>query len=136
MDAAARTPLRPDVVAVAYADHAVARAPSREAIAALAGETGARGVLLDTWSKDGRDLFAWATIHELEDWVGQAKSRGLLTGVAGSLTADGVQRVAALSPDVVGVRGAACSGGRLGLVEELRVRRLAYALREPAGGAV
>lgn len=136
VDAAARTPLRPDVVAVAYADHAGARALSREAITALAGETGARGVLVDTWIKDGRDIFAWATIHELEDWVGQSKSRGLLTGVAGSLTADGVQRVAALSPDVVGVRGAACSGGRLGLVEELRVRGLANALREPVGGAV
>ena len=32
VDAAARTPLRPDVVAVAYADHAGARALSREAI--------------------------------------------------------------------------------------------------------
>ena len=85
VDAAARTPLRPDVVAVAYADHAGARALRREAITALAGETGVRGVLLDTRGKDGRDIFAWATIHELEDWVGQSKSAASSPGLQARL---------------------------------------------------
>ena len=78
---------------------------------ALAARAGAGGVLLDTWRKDGRDLLR-LSLPELERWAAGAKRRGLLVGLAGSLSADGVRAVAELPADVVGVRGAACVGGR------------------------
>jgi (5-formylfuran-3-yl)methyl phosphate synthase len=101
----------------------------------MAAEVGARGVLLDTWSKEGRDLFTWIAIHEVERWLEQSRRRGLLTALAGSLTVDGVRRAAGLPADVIGVRGAACAGGRSGRVDEGRVRALAAALMTPGRAA-
>jgi len=135
VDAASASVLRPDVVAVAYADHDAAHALPRDMIGGLAAEVCARGVLLDTWSKEGRDLFTWVAIHEVERWLEQSRRRGLLTALAGSLTVDGVRRASGLPADILGVRGAACAGGRLGRVDEGRVRSLAAALMGPGRAA-
>jgi len=129
--AAARTaPLQPAVVAVACADHQPARGLPPDVIAGLAAEAGARGVLLDTSRKDAGDVFTWMRLGQVERWLVQSRGRGLLTALAGSLSADGVRRAAVLSADIVGVRGAACAGGRSGSVEEARVRVLAAALAQ------
>jgi uncharacterized protein (UPF0264 family) len=135
VEASHRVPIRPAVVAVAYADHERAGAVSRDVVAHLAADAGANGVLLDTWGKDGRDLFAWAGRPDIQRWLDIARRRGLLTALAGSLSADGVRAAALLEPHVVGVRGAACDGGRTGLLSAARVRQLSAALgrRDPAG---
>jgi (5-formylfuran-3-yl)methyl phosphate synthase len=126
--AAARAPLRPEVVAVAYADHEAARALPRQTVSRLAADVGARGVLLDTWTKDGRDVFASVEPTDLQRWLEHAAERGLLTALAGSLSLDAVRRAVRLPVDVLGVRGAACVGGRAGTVDEGRVRALATLL--------
>ena len=59
-----------------------------------------------------------------EQWVEEVRSLGLLVAVAGSLDAEGIVRLHSPLPDVVGVRGAACHGGRLGRVSAERVRAL------------
>jgi hypothetical protein len=128
--AASVAPLQPAVVAVACADHEPARGLPPDVIAGLAADVGARGVLLDTWRKDAGDVFSWMAPSEIESWLVQSRRRGLLTALAGSLSADGVRRAAALPADVVGVRGAACVGGRSGPVEAARVRTLAAALAQ------
>ncbi|MGH7511577.1 MAG: (5-formylfuran-3-yl)methyl phosphate synthase [Gemmatimonadales bacterium] len=125
VEASGLAPLRPAVVAVAYADHERAGALSRDVVAHLAADAGADGVLLDTWGKDGRDLFAWAAPADIQRWLDTARRLGLLTALAGSLSADGVRAAGLLGPHVVGVRGAACEGGRSGLVSPARVRQLA-----------
>lgn len=125
VEAARLGPVRPAVVAVAYADHERAGVLPRDVVAGLAADAGAAGVLLDTWGKDGRDLFAWASPVELQRWLDATRRRGLLTALAGSLSAAGVRAAAGLEPHVVGVRGAACDGGRSGRVSEARVRELA-----------
>jgi (5-formylfuran-3-yl)methyl phosphate synthase len=134
VEASLLAPVRPAVVAVAYADHERAGALSRDAVTHLAADAGANGVLLDTWGKDGRDLFAWAGPADIRRWLDTARRCGLLTALAGSLSADGVRAAVRLEPHVVGVRGAACDGGRSGLVSALRVRQLAAAIdrRHPA----
>jgi len=126
--AAAGAALRPGVIVVAYADHTAARALPRDVVSRLAAAAGARGVLLDTCVKDGRDLFSYVGRAELRGWVLDAKRAGLLVAVAGSLTGDGVHGLAGLPVDVVGVRGAACLGGRAGQVVEQRVRLVRLAL--------
>lgn len=122
--AASRSPACPAVILVAYADASAVGAPPREMVAGLAARTGARGVLLDTCAKDGRDLFHHVDHPALRRWVLDAKRAGLLVALAGSLSREGVRRLADVPADVVGVRGAACLGGREGAVAEPLVRRI------------
>lgn len=128
VDLASRTGIRPSVIAVAYADHVAAGAPAPDTVARLAAATGADGVLLDTWGKDGEDLFHHVTQPALRTWIGQARAAGLLVALAGSLSIEGVRAAAELPADIVGVRGAACIGGRAGVVSEARVAELKAAL--------
>ena len=135
VDAAARATLRPAVIAVAYADHLAAGTPAPQAVVRLARTSGADGVLLDTCSKVGGDLFHHIGEPALRAWVEEAQSVGLLVALAGSLTVEGVRAVADLPADVVGVRGAACEGGRDGWVVEQRVVHLKAALAAGAAPA-
>jgi uncharacterized protein (UPF0264 family) len=122
------------VVAVAYADHRRAASPPPGAVADLAADAGADGVLLDTWTKDGRDLFAWMDPRGLRDWVTRVRLAGLLAAVAGSLKPEGLQPVIEAQPDIVGVRGAVCDGGRSGVVQAGLVRRMKLGLSREAIG--
>ncbi len=121
---------RPLVIAVAYADHRPAGSLPAVTMAALAAASGAAGVLLDTWTKDGRDLFAWISPPELRAWAGETKLAGLVAAVAGSLGLGSMRSVVGAEPDIVGVRGAACEGGRLGVVSAARVRAVRAELDE------
>ena len=113
---------RPRVIAVAYADHDQAATLSPSMMAILAAEAGADGVLLDTWTKDGRDLFAWMPLSSLKEWIADVRGLGLTAAVAGSIRAESIPTVLRAQPDIVGVRGAACEGGRTGVVSVSRVR--------------
>ena len=126
--AAAGLTCRPSVIAVAYADHAAAGAPSPETVVGLARAAGVDGVLLDTWGKEGGDLFHHMDVARLRSWVGEARAGTLLVALAGSLTVRGVRAAAALSADIIGVRGAACVGGRAGVVAGHLVRELKAAM--------
>jgi len=112
------------VVAVAYADAARTGTIAPDLVLSSAHAAGAAGVLLDTHTKDGNGLLAWCTLPELAGWVECARRKGLLTALAGSLTLENLEIVCAAGADVVGVRGAACEGGRQGYVTANRVRAL------------
>ena len=79
---------------------------------------GRRRRAADTWSKDGGDLFQHLAEPALRAWIEQVRAAGLLVALAGSLSIKGVRAVAELPADIVGVRGAACVGGRTGVVSE------------------
>ena len=119
------------VVLVAYADGDRVGSLDPAALVGVAVAAGARGVLLDTADKGGPGLLGCASIEVLVRWVGEAHAAGLLVALAGRLTPDDVARLLALAPDVVGVRGAACDGGRTGRVSTARVRAL-RAITAPA----
>ena len=124
----ARSSTAQTVVAVAYADWQRAGAPSPSAVLRAASRVGARGVLLDTFLKDGRDLFASITPEALNRWTHEARLAGLLVAVAGSIDVGSLPRLRPVDPDVIGVRGAACDGGRLGRVSAERVRGFRLAM--------
>jgi uncharacterized protein (UPF0264 family) len=128
LEAAEDVPLRPTVVPVAYADAARAAAPDLEHLFHTSVAHGAHAFLLDTWVKDGGNLLHWIGLDRLRALAAAARSAGMLFAVAGSLGADDVPRLVGVS-DVVGVRGAACRGGRGGTVDAELVRRLRDALR-------
>ena len=68
-------------------------------------------------------MFEWIALDSLRAWSIEARSAGLLFAVAGSLAPPALEALAAIA-DVIGVRGAACRGGRLGTVDAELVRRL------------
>jgi uncharacterized protein (UPF0264 family) len=120
---------RTDVVAVAYADYDVTGTVSPEALLTIAIQSGARGVLLDTAAKDGPSLAQLVAPGRLEEWVQRARSAGLSVALAGRVTPPDLPLVAAAGADIVGVRGAACEGGRDGEISVERIRRLRAVLR-------
>jgi len=123
LDAAVAMPARPTVVPVAYADHVSAGSPAPEALLRAAMAAGARAFLIDTYLKNGRGLLEWMDVGRLHALSADVRSGGLLLAIAGSQDPAALDRVAGMA-DVVGVRGAACRGGREGSVDAALVRHL------------
>ncbi len=121
------------VIAASYADCDRAGAPSPHDILDAAIGAGAAGALIDTWTKDGRGLLQHLSVGALATWVARARRAGLLAALAGSLTAEDVKILRDVEPDVVGVRGAACRGGRSGTLDPHRLQRLRATLDQVAG---
>ena len=117
------------LIAVGFADSARARCPEPAALPALSAAAGADGCLIDTAVKDGRALLDWLDEAALRALVAECRARQLLCGLAGSLRAADLPRIAAVGPDIAGFRGAACSGDRVtGRVSRDRVAALARAM--------
>jgi len=119
------------LVLVAYADAARAGSPSPDALVAVAARCGASGVLLDTCVKDAGGLFDVQSFDRVSAWVALAHDHGLRAGLAGGLAAGDLAMAEATGADLVGVRGAACDGGRNGRVSGCLVARL-HAMVRPA----
>jgi uncharacterized protein (UPF0264 family) len=116
------------LVVAGFADFERARAPHPLMLPELAVAAGAHGCLLDTAVKDGRGLFHWLSESDLAAFVEACRTRGLFSALAGSLRCEDLVRLAPIAPDLVGVRGAACVGDRVGgRVDAARVRALVEA---------
>jgi len=116
------------LVLVAYADwrRADSLAPAR--LVAVAAETGAAGLLLDTAWKDA-PLFALESSDAVAAWVAAVRAAGLFAALAGSLSGRDFATARAVGAELVGVRGAACIGGRSGRVSRDRVAALRRLVR-------
>lgn len=77
----------------------------------LAKEGECDGFLIDTLTKDGRNLFDFLPEAELREMVFQGKELGMSTALSGHLRITDVDELARINPDIVGVRGAACRKG-------------------------
>jgi uncharacterized protein (UPF0264 family) len=119
-------------VPVAYADWPAAVAPSPSVALALAGESPAKLLLVDTHEKSRGGLLDHLHWESLRELMASAAAADVRVALAGSLDADAIQRLLALGPAYVGVRGAACRGGRDGTVEESLVKSLASLVRGSA----
>jgi uncharacterized protein (UPF0264 family) len=117
------------VVLVAYAD-APGDAVSPAALLEVASSAGAAGVLLDTADKGGPGLTALVSLAWLTEWVSRAHARSLTAALAGRVCADDLTIVRRSGADVVGVRGAACDGGRSGRISAAKVRAMGLACRD------
>jgi uncharacterized protein (UPF0264 family) len=119
-----RTYVRPMPVLVAYADHERCRSPDPEWLADRAASLSFPAFLFDTGVKDGttlRDWIAPAALARIRLRLGEA---GVPVAFAGSLDETAIRELWPLAPDWFAVRGAACDGGREGVVSADRVRRL------------
>jgi uncharacterized protein (UPF0264 family) len=112
------------VVAVAYADADGRSTLDATTLLPLAARSGARGLLIDTADKTGSGLRGLLTPQQLTTLIDEAHDAGLFVAVAGKLTADDLPFARECGADIVGVRGAACNGGRTSRIDVDRVRRL------------
>ena len=127
---------QPRIVAVAYADAEEAGTAPPKVISRAAARAGAAGVLLDTHGKVNGHLLSWLEPGALAALIKGNRENGLLAAVAGGLGIRDLGSVAAARPDIVGFRGAACAGGRVGRVSSSRVRQLSEALRKEGSGSI
>jgi (5-formylfuran-3-yl)methyl phosphate synthase len=118
------------VVAVGYADTGGVTSVEPTALVHIGARTGAKGVLLDTADKDGPGLRALVSPAALASWIALARGARLLVAVAGKLGGDDLPLMRLAGADIVGVRGAACEGGRSGRVVAEKVK----GLRERSSG--
>lgn len=115
----------PRLVAARFADRGL---DDVMAWLARVSEGGAWGILLDTASKDGRSLLDVAPLDTLQRIATRARDLGLSVAMAGGLGPRHLGVLQDAGAQVVGVRGAACDGGRVGRLDPAKVLALRQAL--------
>lgn len=97
-------------IAVAgYADAEKIGAIDPLLIPEIANKAQVEVAMLDTSTKDGKNLFDYLTIEQLKKFVDLAHGFGLKTALAGSLRKQDLLVVYGLGTDIAGLRGAACT---------------------------
>lgn len=99
------------VVASGYADaHRVGAVDPME-IPRIAADSGSDLAMVDTAIKDGKTLFDFMDEEKILKFTSTAHDYGLKNALAGSIKENQLEKLSKLGCDVVGVRGAACTGG-------------------------
>ncbi len=99
------------VVASGYADaHRVGAVDPME-IPRVAADSGADLAMVDTAVKDGKTLFDFMDEDAISKFTTLTHNHGLKCALAGSVKEDQLKLLYDLGCDVVGIRGAACTGG-------------------------
>jgi len=88
--------------------------------------------MLDTAVKDGKNLFNFLTIAQLEKFVNSAHNFGLEAALAGSLRKEDLPVIYGLGADIAGSRGAACTNNDRvkGQITETQVRELVQCIKQ------
>lgn len=120
---AARTARGARLVAVLFAD----RSPDFGMIEGVA-DRGFTGVMLDTQDKRAGGLRRHLDDDVLARFVERAAASGLLSGLAGSLSAADIAPLLQIGPDYLGFRGALCATGRTSALEPSHVREVRAAI--------
>lgn len=114
------------VVASGYADaHRVGAVDPME-IPRVAADAGADLAMVDTAVKDGKTLFDFMDKDMLQKFNDQIHDYGLKSALAGSVKKEQLKLLYDIGCDVVGIRGAACTGGdrNKGSIHRSAVREL------------
>lgn len=116
-------------VPVAYADCQPANSPPINHVLEFAAGINIKLLLMDTYDKSKGRLTEHFSRAALAEIVALAAERGVQLALAGSLQRDDIAKLLPLRPAYVGVRGAACRGGRDGTIDLARVKSLAAIVR-------
>lgn len=119
------------LVAVLFAD----REPDLAGIVSRCAASGFYGVMLDTADKAGGPLTAHLDVRTLAGFVSFARSRALVSGLAGSLRLADIADLLPLGADYLGFRSALCAGGRGGRIDPASLRAVREALGDQASEA-
>jgi (5-formylfuran-3-yl)methyl phosphate synthase len=99
-------------VAVAYADWQTADSLEPSHLLEVARTAGCDVMLIDTFDKSAGNLLKLMGLAELRRLSDSAHQAGLKFALAGSLRRAQCAELIEVRPDILGVRGAACAGGR------------------------
>lgn len=122
---AERLPRREMLVLTAYADFPAARAPCPADVLEQSERLGLEMLLVDSFDKSAGTLFDALDGDELQELIELAREVGMGVVLAGSLSGEALTAACELGPVMVGVRGAACRGGRNGEIDGALVAGLA-----------
>lgn len=113
----------PRWIAVAYADWQRAAAPEPSAILEYALDADCRGLLVDTYGKEGQGLLHHLPAKVLEELIRTAHDEGLFVALAGQVRESDLAELVGCDPDILAVRSSVCAAGeRRGPVDETAVR--------------
>jgi uncharacterized protein (UPF0264 family) len=97
----------------------------------IAREAKAGLTMLDTAIKDGKNILEFLNPLQIKSFIDESHHLGLTVALAGSIKKENLQQLCALGPDIIGVRGAACTqGDRVnGHIENEKVAELKQIIR-------
>ncbi len=98
------------VVTAGYADYRRIGGLAPLQLVEIAAASKSDMVMVDTFIKDGKGLMDALSEQELAEFVQAAHAKGLKVALAGSVRAEHLEVLRRVGADVVGVRGAVCSG--------------------------
>ena len=126
------------LIAATFADSHLYQGIDPTLIVQLARDSRSDGMLIDTLTKDGRNLFDFLPEAKLKSLVDEAKELGLSTALSGALRMSDLDALARINPDIVGVRGAVCTkGDRVGgRIDGSAVAKVKHALELRLSGKV
>jgi len=97
------------VVTAGYADRKrMQSSPDFMSIPTIAAESGSDIAMLDTFIKDGKNLFDFLNIDQLVRFRNKGKNLDLIVALAGNLMKDSLPKIKEISPDLIGVRSIVC----------------------------
>lgn len=109
-------------IAVHYVD-AAANSPDWKSILTATIDSGAAGLLLDTFSKDSGSLRSHISDHDLLAIRDATRRANLLLALAGGLRLQDLPQIAGIRPNIIAVRGAVCHGHiRTDTIDEQAIR--------------
>jgi uncharacterized protein (UPF0264 family) len=112
------------VVPVAYADDDEANSPPVEDVTRFVVEHRFPVILIDTYWKEGANLFSRMSTPQLKELVEHLREQRVSLALAGSLTPAKMKLIRHVAPEWAGVRGAVCGGdSRENTVERELVKR-------------
>jgi uncharacterized protein (UPF0264 family) len=117
-----------ELAAVIYADEVAASCPDRTEILQVASDVPCRWILVDTYGKDTESLSSALSALELQILLSAARVGNRTVVAAGQLRLETIRSLPLQFVSMVGVRGAACDGGRAGVVATQRVATLRSSL--------
>lgn len=117
------------IVAAGYADFRRFGGVGTVDLIRAAADSGADVVMVDTYFKDGRNLFDAMRADELHRFVDQSHAMGMQVALAGSIGEAHLDQLMQIKPDIIGIRGAVCmDSDRTKSICVDRIRQLASRL--------
>ncbi|MFW9951457.1 MAG: (5-formylfuran-3-yl)methyl phosphate synthase [Candidatus Thorarchaeota archaeon] len=99
------------IVAAGYADkERMVKSPNFLSIPIIASKSGSDIAMLDTYVKDGKNIFDFLTITQLQEFTETAKELNLQVALAGNLMKKSIPKIKKINPDIIGVRSIVCEG--------------------------
>jgi len=118
------------VVITGYADAEKIGSIDPNLVPIIASNISADVAMIDTALKNGKALFDLLDKNQIENFINSAHKLRLKAALAGSIKISDLEKVQSLEPDILGIRGAACTNNNrlYGKITKEKVKKIANTL--------